>query len=553
MDPELLDLLDRLTYSDEDNVTDVDLARLRDGIAGVAESVSGDSPADLELLGDCRAALALVKTVYARRGIEWAAKRGGPPTRSAGSFNRRPGLPSVAALAASRPGRAAPMPTATTGQRRRSTLTAAADMPGLTPEADTDVEDWALSVGRRIEQIGKLGDRRADGEKVYLGRIDYSAAYSHANRQLTGRAERDREIMEATVGAQALVASGGVCGPVAVDYSVMTIAAADRPVKDALAAFGAARGGLRYILPHTLAQVTTDGPVAVWTQATDVNPGGSTKPHATFLCQSVQETYVDAVTSIVQFGNFQARYFPEQIQQYMETVDAVHSRLADSTLLAAVSNGSSRLTYGSHEVGAARDFLAAIDRAAAQYRYFHRIASGTPLRVVYPAFMHDMIRADLTRSLPGDSIAGGPNDRLGTSDDQILGWLRARGLNASPVLDSVTTGNGYSDGAPLPLQGWGGYPAVGGSGAQMQPWPSTVSAWIFHEGAWVFLDGGELNLGMVRDSTLNKSNDFQMFSETFEKAVMRGHGSVELKLSIAPTGAVIGTNAPAQVAETYGS
>jgi hypothetical protein len=42
-----------------------------------------------------------------------------------------------------------------------------------------------------------------------------------------------------------------------------------------------------------------------------------------------------------------------------------------------------------------------------------------------------------------------------------------------------------------------------------------------------------------------------MFSETFEKAIFRGHESLELTLSIAPTGASVGT--VASTTETLGS
>ena len=39
---------------------------------------------------------------------------------------------------------------------------------------------------------------------------------------------------------------------------------------------------------------------------------------------------------------------------------------------------------------------------------------------------------------------------------------------------------------------------------------------IFPEGAFIHVDGGMLELGLVRDSTLNSTNDFQIFGETFE-------------------------------------
>lgn len=38
------------------------------------------------------------------------------------------------------------------------------------------------------------------------------------------------------------------------------------------------------------------------------------------------------------------------------------------------------------------------------------------------------------------------------------------------------------------------------------------------QGTFVFIDGGTLGLGIVRDSVLNSTNDFQVFGETFRAA-----------------------------------
>jgi hypothetical protein len=527
-----------------------DLLQLQTAVKEVAAGIDISEPnaVDLLVLNDLhKMSLAVnneltrrVGTVEARAAAaDKLAKSiiaAGTASRDLGDRLGRSGarVPSMRALSAHRPGRVAPRSQSAGGSSTAvATLTAAA-LPGVTPETEIDVEEWSRAVARQLEVERKAAmgrDSRGDGEKVYLGSIRW--AYDEA-RTLTGDPVADQRKVNDVVSTEALVASGGVCGPVAVDYSVTSVSANDRPVRDALAVFGAARGGLRYILPHTLAMVTADNAVSVWTNATDVSPGANTKPDATFVCQSVQETYVDAVTAIVQFGNFQARYFPEQITQYMETVDAVHSRLADATLLAAISGGTntSRATASNYEVGACRDFLAELDRAASGYRYRNRIAMDTPLRLIAPAFLVDMIRADLTRNLPGDS--GGGVERLGTTLATVESWLNARAINVSWALDSLTTNPSYSGNAVL--QGF----LPQGSGA-LNSWPANTAVELFHEGAWVFLDGGELNLGMVRDSTLNKTNDFQMFSESFEKAVFRGHESDELLLKISPLGTTIGT------------
>lgn len=588
MDPEILELLDRLNkaYNGDASVTpltDDELRQVETALRAVSEGIDPRQATqdDLDAMADAVAALDVVEAELAVRteaqetratqaeellgrlrpvtdaegaagGPEGGEDEGGETEGGEGETEgaageaealaaggtpaRRP-LPTMDRLARRRPRRAAPAETQTARTQTAAVLTAAADMPGMSAGVEVDVERWALGVEKRIEAVRKVTVPGADGEKVYLGTI--RTDYPEDRRLVDGNPTRNRQIVEGVVGREALAASGGICGPVAVDYSINTLAAADRPVKQSLAQFQATRGGVRYILPHTLAQVTADAPAAIWTQGTDANPGASTKPHATFLCQAVQEAYVDAVTSIVQFGNFQARYFPEQITQYMETADAVHSRLAEATLLAAISAGSSQVTADNYEVGAARDLLHTLDRVYAGYVYRHRIADGTKLRIILPRYVKDMVRADLALNMPGDS--GGSSERLAVADAEIERFIAARNFNVTWALDSPSGLN--------PLQGFGAQ----GNG-QLLPWPTTTYGWVFHEGAWMFLDGGELNLGMVRDSVLNKTNDFQMFTETFEKAIFRGHESEQVAFKIAPTGASVGTVAPVSGGtETIGS
>lgn len=450
----------------------------------------------------------------------------GAPTPGAPQPQR---LPRIARLAARRPERAAPAPaltaTAANGERQRPVLLASADLPGVAAGAEIDVEQWAHGAMRRFEAVRMVRDTGSDGEKVYFGTI---RAFYPESRQLGDDAAANEEKFDAVSGPKALAASGGICGPVAVDYAVSTIAQASRTVAtEAMTTYQATRGGVRYILPHTLAAVTADAPAAIWTEANDISLNSpATKPHATFVCQSPQEAYVNAITSIVQFGNFQSRYFPEQIAQYLDTVDAVHARLAEATLLADLATGSTAVTADNYELGAARDMLAILDRATAAMRYRHRMIPHAPLRFVMPLWTRDMLRADQARQLPGDSYSGA--ERLAVADALIDSWFAARNVNVTTTQDSPT-------GASV-LQGF----LAQGAG-QLVTWPLKTITWLYPEGTWSFLDGGELNLGMVRDSTLNRTNDFQMFSETFENAIFRGHESQQLTFSIAPTGASAGT------------
>ena len=59
----------------------------------------------------------------------------------------------------------------------------------------------------------------------------------------------------------AITASGGICLPVNVDYSVPTWSTADRPLRDGLPQFQANRGGLRFVAPPDIGVPTLQGGV----------------------------------------------------------------------------------------------------------------------------------------------------------------------------------------------------------------------------------------------------------------------------------------------------
>jgi hypothetical protein len=53
---------------------------------------------------------------------------------------------------------------------------------------------------------------------------------------------------------------------------------------------------------------------------------------------------------------------------------------------------------------------------------------------------------------------------------------------------------------------------------------------LFVEGSVQFLDGGRLDLGVVRDSTLDATNDYEVFSEVFDGIADRGFSKSILQL-----------------------
>jgi hypothetical protein len=75
-----------------------------------------------------------------------------------------------------------------------------------------------------------------------------------------------------------------------------------------------------------------------------------------------------------------------------------------------------------------------------------------------------------------------------------------------------------------------------GAGGAVE-FPDTVTWYLFAEGTFLFLDGGTLDLGIIRDSTLVGTNDYKMFVETFEGVAKVGVESLKVVSTIAINGA----------------
>lgn len=342
------------------------------------------------------------------------------------------------------------------------------------------------------------------------------------SRRLTGDVARDQALIAAVTAPEAIIAAGGFCAPVAPRYELPNISVALRPVRDSLAQFQATRGGIVNV-PATPFRDLAGG-VTVWTHENDANPSDpTTKPCVRVECNDAVETFIDAIVACVTFGNLGARAWPEQVADAMRSIMAYQARIAERKLLDSIDAASTAVTSG-EVLSATRDILATLDRVTAYYRNVHRTDPNLPLRVILPSWVRNLIRTDLARQLPGD-------DSLNTADAEIDGFFSSRNLNVTYALEGATGADeDFTVQGDGPLQGW-----PGGAGAV-----HTVVARVFHEGAHLFLDGGELDLGLVRDSTLNARNDYNMFSETFEATAMVGLESIRLEMNVCPDGSTSG-------------
>ena len=382
-------------------------------------------------------------------------------------------------------------------------ITAGADIPGYT--AGSSIDDMggvAEAMAKRIHTLRRVNG--GDGEQHIVASVTTKFP---EERTLTQDAESNWNKIQSVVGPEALVASGGHQAPFEVKYDIFGLGTAVRPVRDSLPRFQADRGGIRYIVPPVLSDYGSA--VGIWTAANDSaeTPSPSAKLSLTVAAASETTVSTDAVTLQLQFGNLLTRAYPELIARHNELGLIQHAREAEGNLLTNIGAASTAVTSTS-VVGLGRDFLVQIGRAAAAYRARHRLEADAPLRAILPAWLKDAMAADLTLSMPGDSTLN--------AYGEIDAYIAARGINASYALDVAGGTSAFA------AQSSGG----------MNEFPDTFIWYLFAEGTFLFLDGGTMDLGIIRDSTLVGTNDYKMFVETFENVAKVGVESLKITSTV---------------------
>lgn len=401
-----------------------------------------------------------------------------------------------------------------------TTVTAGADIPGYPAGyVFQNSEEFGKALARRIDTVRR--NNGGDGEKVIIASLERETP---ADRTLdSSDPYKNWNKIEEVVHPDSIIASGGCCAPLVTRYDLFDCGGVtDRPVRDSLASFRATRGGIRFYKGPALADL--QGALGFWTcsddDAADPDDSQTWKVCARIDCPPEQTAELQAITMCLTFGVLMTRIFPEVAVANNKLAMVAQARLADSALLAQIKAGSTAVTDGGTPLGASRDLLDTLNRAAMYYRDRYRI-KGVPLRAIIPSWVVNVLRGDIIK---GPFEGNSPGEFFGMSDDEIQSFFSKAGINVTWTLDSS---------APATLGG-GFFAAI--SGAALPAWPTSVQWALFPEGTWLFLDGGQLDLGVIRDSQLVRVNDYMEFSETFEAVANIGCESLWITSTIDVSG-----------------
>jgi hypothetical protein len=388
-----------------------------------------------------------------------------------------------------------------------------------------------------IHRRNQFGDNMPEGaENVGIAKLDWRDMYPDDRRIKVGAditsAElrefiNDRDIRDAFTqrrnkyggslesdSAESLTASGGLCAPVTPYYNLMMISVAERPVRGALPAFNADRGGIRAAAPAALSAITSG--VGALTAGQD--QAGATKSCQSVDCPAFTEYDVEILYHCLRFGNLGARTFPERVAQWNNLVLAAHARLGENVLLSGIDSASTAVSASSLGLGAAADLLSQVLVAAAGQRSRHRMDPGAVLRCLMPNWILSLLTSDVYRS---------QFQRFDMSPDKFVALLRDAGIEPTFYIDSAV-GKSQIFGTQ-------------NAGALLN-YPTTATWYLFPEGSFLYLDGGTLELGLVRDSVLNSTNDFEIFGESFENVAYIGVESLAITSTLCDSGITAGTH-----------
>lgn len=527
MDP--LDIIRRLEADSPNPPTDSELdsafTELRDALDA---ATSAETP-DLELAKDLRAALDTVKTAQAER--ETAAEQARAEARALrdGVFDEAEEQETDET-------------DETTDETDETTETAEVKTPvaasGLSvierlkrhaaTKAPADDEPVRMANGARIKSIGpasgyelnntgfgELGSLFSTHAKSVMGdgrsekMVRLSRDYPE-DRRLGSNLDMNNRRITDVFGfgrtSRPVTAAGGLCGPGDVDHSHPICSERGRPVRDSLVQFNASRGTVTFSPAMSVGDLEDN--ISIWTAETDADPGDTTKPCPPIECPEELSCTIDAVVKCITVGNFQANFSPEYWSAALEVLAVAHDRVAEQKALEEMYLAST--DQGTVDEGnVLNSFLAGVNQLVSSDRSAHRNINGR-YTVVADAYIRDYIRNQVIANL---GVANNV-EALQIADAQIDGWLADIGATAVWTMDGTFDGDNHRLLTPGMV-------------------PTTGGVLVYPEDAFLFLDGGTLDLGtQVVDSALNATNDRQAFSESFEKVCFRGCSSYVFDLAI---------------------
>jgi hypothetical protein len=407
----------------------------------------------------------------------------------------------------------APVPKVPT---QRLAVTASVDIPGVAHGGELPTLRSLADVVARKAKSMPVTQGAPSEQLVASIRNDFS----HSVDDRTSRGEM-RELIEFLTSPDkqaALVAGGGWCAPSEIRYDFFNIACEDGMID--LPTFGVTRGGIQFPTSPSLADALGGGTAFagfaatlsntstpfLWTEADDIAAatGSPTKPCIRVPCPDFEEERLECYGYCLTAGNLTDDAYPEATANTLRLLMSAHSHVINARLIALMllaSSATTTISGGAATDAAAPRIYNAVGLAATDYRARYGMCIDDVLEVVLPYWVREVIRGDL---------AWKAGVELGAiSNAEVDSYFVARNVRVQWVNDWQVRGASQF-----------------GNATAMTAWPTTVDFLIYAAGTFIHGNGLSLDLGVVRDSVLNETNDHTAaWSEECHLVARVGHES----------------------------
>ena len=388
------------------------------------------------------------------------------------------------------------------------TITASADVPGFAGGANLTLTDVAKAMHARARGLPKKSARASvatiqrpipEERRIPEGA---SPALVASILDQAGDVRRLRE-------NGALVAAGGWCAPSENLYDLLDIEGSDGILD--LPTVQIARGGLN--VPSFIGFGDADGALWTWTEADDIAAAdpeyaGPYKACLRIPCPDFTDYRLQADGLCLTHGNLSNTAFPELTERFVRLALTSHRYRMSGLQLTALLGTADNIAITGMPSDASGDILYAVELHAANLRSRWRLANSDVVEVALPAWAAPAVRASFA-ARAGVALTN-------VSDADLAAHFAVRGVRVQFVhdMDPLVSGGVYATAYPATVQ---------------------ILSWV--SGGYVLGTGGSIDLGVVRDSTLNAVNDYTAaWTEEFWTLVQRGPNAVETELPISVDG-----------------
>ena len=365
-----------------------------------------------------------------------------------------------------------------------SVLVASSDIPGLRQgESINDAAALSLAMHSRARMMSDA--RSGNPTPSLVATLNREFKYTLGEHSTIAEVEA---VLDAITDTDALVAAGGWCAPSAIRYDFFNLIC-EEGIVDLPSVGILNRGGFRYPTSPSMADVLAGSPDGLWTwtETDDQSAvtGSPTKDCVRVPCPAFTDTRLACDGFCITAGNLMDFAYPENIANFMRLVMATRAHVTNARVIAIMNQGSVAhdLSILSTDRGVFGNMINVLAFEAADQRARFATCSDQIVEFLAPEWLLSAVKADYAF-------------RTGVDDPILVDAMLMRAFDSLNVrVQFVQDYQVRTTGLP-------------GNSTAPTVWPANVQMLAYLPGTWVRGQGLNLNLGVVRDSVLNATNDY---------------------------------------------